>query len=77
LGVEAPARKFEPLITNLFQYLTNFGEDVVKPLPRQLGDFQRRRGANFNLQLWLAMAPRRGNDFLRRYTEGLKIAGFA
>ena len=32
---------------------------------------------NFDLQKWLAIAPCRSRDFLQRYTEGLKIAGFA
>jgi hypothetical protein len=32
---------------------------------------------NFDLRKWLAMAPCRSRDFLQRYTEGLKIAGFA
>ena len=32
---------------------------------------------NFNLQSWLAIAPCRDRDFLQRYTEGLKIAGFS
>jgi DNA-binding SARP family transcriptional activator len=32
---------------------------------------------NFDLRAWLAMAPCRNKDFVQRYTEGLKIAGFA
>jgi DNA-binding SARP family transcriptional activator len=31
---------------------------------------------NFNLRAWMAMAPCRDRDFVRRYTEGLRIAGF-
>jgi DNA-binding SARP family transcriptional activator len=32
---------------------------------------------NFDLRSWMAMAPCRNKDFLQRYTEGLRIAGFA
>jgi DNA-binding SARP family transcriptional activator len=32
---------------------------------------------NFDLRSWLAMQPCRDKDFVQRYTEGLKIAGFA
>jgi uncharacterized protein YeaO (DUF488 family) len=32
---------------------------------------------NFDLRSWMAMAPCRNQDFVQRYTEGLKIAGFA
>jgi DNA-binding SARP family transcriptional activator len=32
---------------------------------------------NFDLRSWLAMQPCRNKDFLQRYTEGLRIAGFA
>ena len=31
---------------------------------------------NFDLRSWMAMAPCRNQDFVQRYTEGLKIAGF-
>ena len=31
---------------------------------------------NFDLRAWLAMAPCRNKDFLQRYTEGLRLAGF-
>jgi len=31
---------------------------------------------NFDLRSWMAMAPCRNRDFLQRYTEGLRIAGF-
>ena len=32
---------------------------------------------NFDLRSWMAMAPCRNKDFVQRYTEGLRIAGFA
>ena len=32
---------------------------------------------NFDLRSWLAMAPCRNKDFMQRYTEGLRIAGFS
>jgi hypothetical protein len=32
---------------------------------------------NFNLRSWLAISPCRSKGFLQRYTEGLRIAGFA
>ena len=32
---------------------------------------------NFDLRAWMAMAPCRNKDFVQRYTEGLKIAGFS
>ena len=31
---------------------------------------------SFDLRAWMAIAPCRNKDFLQRYTEGLKIAGF-
>jgi len=31
---------------------------------------------NFDLRSWMAIAPCRHKDFLQRYTEGLRIAGF-
>ena len=31
---------------------------------------------NFDLRSWLAMCPCRNKDFVQRYTEGLRIAGF-
>jgi DNA-binding SARP family transcriptional activator len=31
---------------------------------------------NFDLRSWMAMAPCRNKDFVQRYTEGLRIAGF-
>ncbi len=30
----------------------------------------------FDLRAWLAMAPCRNKDFIQRFTEGLRIAGF-
>ena len=32
---------------------------------------------NFDLRAWMAMAPCRNKDFVQRYTEGLRIAGFS
>ena len=32
---------------------------------------------NFDLRSWMAMAPCRNKDFVQRYTEGLRIAGFS
>jgi DNA-binding SARP family transcriptional activator len=32
---------------------------------------------NFDLRSWLAMQPCRNKDFVERYTEGLRIAGFS
>ncbi len=32
---------------------------------------------NFDLRSWLAMAPCRDKDFIQRYGDGLRIAGFA
>ncbi len=32
---------------------------------------------NFDLRSWLAMQPCRNKDFVQRYTEGLRIAGFS
>ncbi len=32
---------------------------------------------NFDLRSWLTMQPCRNKDFVQRYTEGLRIAGFA
>jgi DNA-binding SARP family transcriptional activator len=32
---------------------------------------------NFNLRAWMAIAPCRNPDFVQRYTEGLRIAGFS
>ncbi len=32
---------------------------------------------NFDLKSWMAMAPCRDKDFVQRYTEGLRIAGFS
>ena len=32
---------------------------------------------NFDLRAWLAMFPCRDKDFVQRYTEGLRIAGFS
>ena len=31
---------------------------------------------SFDLRAWLAMAPCRNKDFMQRYTEGLRLAGF-
>jgi DNA-binding SARP family transcriptional activator len=31
---------------------------------------------NFTLRAWMAIAPCRNRDFLQRYTEGMRIAGF-
>jgi len=32
---------------------------------------------NFDLRAWMSMAPCRNRDFLQRYTEGLRLAGFS
>jgi DNA-binding SARP family transcriptional activator len=32
---------------------------------------------NFDLRSWMAMAPCRNKDFVQRYTEGLRMAGFS
>ena len=32
---------------------------------------------NFDLRAWMAIAPCRNKDFVQRYTEGLRIAGFS